>query len=67
MCSAYIRDLNCWRCRTPSYSRGTVSFDMGSGSRRIKDGYRLTMRFPEDYPASPPVTYETGGAIPPHV
>ena len=44
--------------------RGTVSFDMGSGSRRIKDGYRLTMRFPEDYPASPPVTYETGGAIP---
>lgn len=44
--------------------RGMVSFDMGSGSRRIKDAYRLMMRFPEDYPESPPVTYETGGAIP---
>ena len=44
--------------------RGTVSFDMGSGSRRIKDAYQLVMRFPDDYPTSPPVPYETGGAIP---
>ena len=44
--------------------RGTVSFDMGSGAGRIKDAYELVMRFPDDYPASPPVPYETGGAIP---
>ena len=44
--------------------RGTVSFDMGSGSGRITDAYQLVMRFPDDYPTSPPVPYETGGAIP---
>ena len=43
---------------------GTVSFDMGSGSRRITDAYQLRLEFPDDYPASPPVPYETGGAIP---
>ena len=47
-----------------TFLRGTVSFDMGSGSRRIEDAYKLTLRFPNDYPASPPVVYETGGAIP---
>ena len=44
--------------------RGTVSFDTGSGSERIQDAYQLLMRFPVDYPMSPPETYETGGAIP---
>lgn len=43
---------------------GTISFDVGSGSRRIKDAYQLRMRFPDDYPASPPVPYEMGGGIP---
>ena len=44
--------------------RGTIGFDMGSGSSRIKDAYQLRMQFPDDYPASPPVPYETGRAIP---
>ena len=44
--------------------RGTVSFDMGTGARRITDAYQLVLRFPDDYPASPPVPYETCGAIP---
>ena len=45
--------------------RGKIGFDMGAGSKRISDAYQIMMRFPEDYPESPPVTYETGGAIPP--
>ena len=44
--------------------QGTVSFDMGSGARRLEDAYEVVMRFPDDYPNSPPVPYETGGAIP---
>ena len=64
MYSRYIRRFNCWHLSDAVLLRGTVSFDMGSGSKRIKDAYQLVMRFPEDYPASPPVPYETGGAIP---
>lgn len=44
--------------------QGTVSFDMGSGARRIEDSYQVAIRFPDDYPESPPVPYETSGAIP---
>ena len=44
--------------------QGAVSFDMGSGARRLEDVYQVAMRFPDDYPESPPVPYETGGAIP---
>ena len=40
--------------------RGKIGFDMGAGSQRISDAYQIMMRFPEDYPESPPVTYETG-------
>ena len=44
--------------------RGAIGFDMGVEPERITDTYQIMMHFPADYPNSPPVTYETGGAIP---
>ena len=44
--------------------RGDVSFTIEHTGRAYQDSYKVEITVPSDYPASPPVVTETGGAIP---
>ncbi|CAG0975569.1 hypothetical protein BURK2_01551 [Burkholderiales bacterium] len=44
--------------------RGTIGFSIDHDSRTIDDTYDVDLEIPDDYPASPPIVYETGGKIP---
>ena len=44
--------------------RGGVGFSIVHKSRIVKDCYQIGLSIPDNFPASPPYVYETGGKIP---
>jgi len=43
---------------------GTLAFDIEHDGQRVRDTFEVRVRFPDDYDASPPYVWETGGKIP---
>ena len=67
MTEVHARHPNLELLRYPSGAlriRGGVGFSIEQSSHTIEDCYQLDLDIPDDYPASPPIVYETEGKIP---
>ena len=67
MTEVQARHPNLELLRDPSgelWARGGVGFSIEHDGHLIEDNYNLDLRFPSDYPASPPFVFETEGKIP---